>query len=80
MEWKTKITELLGCQYPILRGAIAGLGKWEFAAAVARAGAHGTITGAVSRTPDRLREDIRRCRETAAGSTGTFGVNLYWYV
>ncbi len=76
MEWETKVTELLGCRYPILQGAIAGLGKWEFAAAVARAGAHGTITGAVSRTPDRLREDIRRCREAVAGSPGTFGVNL----
>jgi len=76
MEWKTKITELLGCQYPILQGAIAGLGKWEFAAAVARAGAHGTITGAVSRTPERLREDIKKCRDAVAGSRGTFGVNL----
>ena len=76
MEWKTRITELLGCQYPILQGAIAGLGNWEFAAAVARAGAHGTITGAVSRTPERLREDIRLCREASPGAPGTFGVNL----
>ena len=76
MEWKTKVTELLGCQYPILQGAIAGLGNWKFAAAVANAGAHGTITGAVSRTPERLREDIRKCREASAGAPGTFGVNL----
>jgi nitronate monooxygenase len=76
MEWKTRVTELLGCQYPILQGAIAGLGNWKFAAAVAGAGAHGTITGAVSRTPKRLREDIRRCQEATAGAPGTFGVNL----
>jgi len=76
MEWKTRITELLGCKYPILQGAMAGLGRWEFAAEVARAGAHGIITGAVSRTPERLREDIKRCRDAAAGSSGTFGVNL----
>lgn len=71
---KTRITELLGCKYPILQGAMAGMGNWEFAAAVARAGAHGTITASVSRTPDRLKEDIGRCRDDSHG--GSFGVNL----
>ena len=73
MEWKTRVTELLGCQYPILQGAFAGLGTWQFAAAAAEAGAHGTITASVSRTPEGLREDIRRCREATDKS---FGVNL----
>ncbi len=70
---KTRVTELLGCRYPILQGAMAGLGDWKFAAEVANAGAHGTITGSVSRTPERLRDDIRRCRQATKGS---FGVNL----
>ena len=70
---KTRVTELLGCKYPILQGAMAGLGDWRFAAAVANAGAHGTITAAVSRTPERLKEDIERCR---AATDGSFGVNL----
>jgi nitronate monooxygenase len=70
---KTRITELLGCTYPILQGAMAGLGDWKFAAAVASTGAHGTITASVCRTPERLREDIKRCREA---TDGTFGVNL----
>lgn len=70
---KTRVTDLLGCKYPILQGAMAGLGDWRFAAAVANAGAHGTITGSVSRTPERLREDIKRCRQATDGS---FGVNL----
>lgn len=73
MEWKTKVTELLGCRYPILQGAVAGLGTWRLAAAVAEAGAHGTITASVSCTPEQLREDIRRCRDATDGS---FGVNL----
>lgn len=73
MEWKTRVTELLGCKYPILQGAMAGLGNWQWAAAVAEAGAHGIITASVSGTPDRLREDIRRCRDTTDKS---FGVNL----
>ena len=73
MEWTTRITELLGCQYPILEGAYAGFGNWEFAAAVANTGAHGLITASVSRTPEKLREDIKRCRDA---TDGTFGVNL----
>ena len=60
---KTRITELLGCKYPILQGAMAGLGDWRFAAAVANAGAHGTITASVSGTPERLAEDIEHCRD-----------------
>jgi nitronate monooxygenase len=73
MEWKTKITELLGCKYPILQGATERLGTWQFAASIAAAGAHGTITGSVSKTPEKLQDDIRRCRKATNGS---FGVNL----
>ena len=73
MEWKTKITDLLGCRYPILQGATERLGVWQFAAAIAGAGAHGTITASVSKTPEQLREDIRRCKDA---TNGTFGVNL----
>lgn len=76
MQWKTRVTELLCCKYPILQGAIAGLGNWKFAAAVANAGAHGTITASVSHTPQRLKEDIARCKEASVGAPGTFGVNL----
>lgn len=73
MQWKTKITELLGCKYPILQGATEAIGTWPFAAAVAEAGAHGTITASICKTPERLGEDIRKCRNATAGS---FGVNL----
>jgi NAD(P)H-dependent flavin oxidoreductase YrpB (nitropropane dioxygenase family) len=76
MQWTTRVTELLGCKYPILQGAIAGLGNWKLAAAVANAGAHGTITASLSQTPQKLSDDIKRCKEAAAGAPGTFGVNL----
>ncbi len=76
MEWKTRLTELLGCQYPILQGAMARLGSWEFASHVAQAGAHGTITASICKTPERLREDIRNCKKASRGAPGTFGVNL----
>jgi NADH:quinone reductase (non-electrogenic) len=73
MQWKTKITELLQCRYPILQGATETIGIWQFAAAVAESGAHGTITASICKTPERLRDDIRKCRNATAGS---FGVNL----
>lgn len=73
MEWKTRVTELLGCKYPIMQGAMHGYGNWKFAAAVAEAGAYGTITASVSRTPEKLRDDIKRCRDA---TSGCFGVNL----
>ena len=73
MEWKTRVTELFGCKYPILEGAYAGFGNWQFAAACAEAGVHGCITASVARTPEQLREDIRSCRKATSGS---FGVNL----
>ena len=76
MEWRTRITELLGCRYPILEGAYAKQGNWKFAAAVARTGCHGLITATTPRTPERLREYIKRCREATADSDGSFGVNL----
>ena len=76
MVWNTRVTQLLGCRYPILQGAIAALGNWEFAAAVARAGAHGTITASVSGNPLQLRNDIEKCKAASANSPGSFGVNL----
>jgi len=73
MEWRTKITDLLGCKYPILLGAMHRLGVWQFAAAIAEAGGHGVITASASKTPGQLRDDIRRCKDA---TNGTFGVNL----
>lgn len=73
MEWKTRITKLLGCRYPILQGAMERWGDWRMAANVASTGAHGVITASISKTPQNLRDDIRRCREA---TTGTFSVNL----
>jgi nitronate monooxygenase len=73
MQWKSRITELLGCDYPLLQGALSRFGHWKFVAAVAETGAHGCLTAAVSRTPERLREHIRKCREATARP---FSVNI----
>lgn len=73
MEWKTRITDLFGCKYPIIEGAYGGFGTWEFAKAVSDAGGLGMITAGSSRTPDRLREDINKFREAC---DKPFAVNL----
>lgn len=76
MAWKTRITDMLGCTYPIIEGAYARQGSWKFAAAVARAGCHGLITATTPGTPAKLRDSIKRCREAIDGSGGSFGVNI----
>jgi len=73
MQWKTRLTELLNCDYPILQAALSRIGNWKFAAAVSEAGAHGCLTAAVSMTPEKLREDIRRCKDA---TDKDFSVNI----
>ncbi len=73
MEWKTRVTELLGAKYPIIQGAYGGFGTSAIAAPVSEAGGFGIITAGALRTPERLREDIRRARSM---TDKPFGVNL----
>ncbi len=73
MKWKTRLTELLGCKYPIMEGAFAGIGTWEFAAAVSNTGAVGCLTASTSRTPEGLREEIQKLRKA---TKNPFTVNI----
>jgi NAD(P)H-dependent flavin oxidoreductase YrpB (nitropropane dioxygenase family) len=70
---KTRITELLGIQHPIVQGGMHYVGFAEMAAAVSNAGGLGLITGLTQRTPELLEREIRRCREM---TDRPFGVNL----
>ena len=70
---KTRITDLLGIEHPIIQGGMHYVGLAELAAAVSEAGGLGIITGLTQRTPAALAEEIRRCR---AMTTKPFGVNL----
>ena len=63
MEWNTRVTEILGSKYPIIQGAFGGFGTSTLAAPVSDAGGCGIITAGALRTPDRLRQDIRKARE-----------------
>ena len=47
---KTKLTELLGIEYPIIQGAMAWTSEHILAAAVANAGATGVIATVVKLT------------------------------
>jgi len=70
---KTRITELLGIEHPIIQGGMHYVGFAELAAAVSNAGGLGIITGLTQSTPDLLAKEIARCR----GMTDKpFAVNL----
>jgi len=70
---KTRITEMLGIQHPIVQGGMHFVGFAEMAAAVSNAGGLGIITGLTQGTPERLKAEIERCR---AMTDKPFGVNL----
>jgi len=69
---KTKITELLGIQYPIIQGGMAWVAEYNLAAAVSNAGGLGLI-GAASAPADVVREQIRKAKEL---TDKPFGVNV----
>ena len=73
MEWKTRVTEILGSKYPIIQGAYGGFGTSAIAAPVSEAGGFGIITASALRTPEGLREDIKRARSM---TDKPFGINL----
>lgn len=70
---KTKITELLGCKYPLFQGGMAWIAESTLAAAVTNAGGCGIIAGG-SAPIDYLREQIRICRDKVGDKP--FGVNI----
>ena len=72
-KFKTKITEMLGIDYPILSGGMQWLSRAELVAAVANAGAIGFMTAESLETPEDLREEIKKIRTL---TDKPFGVNL----
>lgn len=73
MEWKTRVTELLDIQYPIIQGGLAYLAYADLAAAVSNAGGLGQITAMSLATPEDLRLEINKVR---AMTDKPFGVNF----
>lgn len=69
---KTRITELLGIQYPIFQGGMAWVADYHLAAAVSEAGGLGII-GAGGAPASFVREQIRQAREI---TDRPIGVNI----
>jgi len=70
---KTRITELLGIEHPIIQGGMHYVGFAELAAAVSNAGGLGIITALTQTSAADLANEIARCRKM---TDKPFGVNL----
>ena len=68
----TRITEMLGIEYPIIQGGMAWVAEHNLAAAVSEAGGLGLIGGA-NAPGEVVREEIRKAREL---TKKPFGVNV----
>ncbi|GJM13762.1 MAG: nitronate monooxygenase [Pseudohongiella sp.] len=70
---KTRITELLGIEHPIVQGGMQWVGLSQLAAAVSNAGGLGILTGLTQPTPEDLLKEIELCQSM---TDKPFGVNL----
>ncbi len=70
---RTRITELLGIERPIIQGGMHYVGLAELTSAVSNAGGLGIITALTQPTPAALAAEIARCRSM---TDKPFGVNL----
>jgi nitronate monooxygenase len=71
--FKTRLTELLGIEHPIVMGGMNFVGRAELAAAVSNAGGLGTITGLTPGSPELLAQEIAK---TQGLTSKPFAVNL----
>lgn len=69
---ETRVTEMLGIQYPIIQGGMAWVAEHNLAAAVSEAGGLGLIGGA-NAPGEVVREEIRKAKEL---TDKPFGVNV----
>ena len=71
--FKTRITEMLDIEYPIIQGGMMWLSTAELAAAVSNAGGFGIIAALTYRSGEGLKEAIRQCKDL---TDKPFGVNV----
>ena len=69
---KTRVTELLGIEHPIIQGGMAWVAEYHLAAAVSEAGGLGLIGGA-NAPGEVIRDYIRKAKER---TSKPFGVNV----
>ncbi len=73
MPFKTRVTEMLGIEHPIVQGGMQGVGYAELASAVSNAGGLGTLTALTQPSPHALSAEIERCRSM---TDKPFAVNI----
>ena len=66
---RTRVTELLGTEYPVIQGGMAWVAEYHLAAAVSEAGGLGII-GAASAPPEVVREQIREAKKLTSRPVG----------
>lgn len=71
--FQTRITDLLGIEFPIIQGGLAYLAYSELCAAVSNAGGLGQVTAMSLTTPEELRNEINKVRGL---TKKPFGVNF----
>jgi NAD(P)H-dependent flavin oxidoreductase YrpB (nitropropane dioxygenase family) len=70
---KTRITQILGIEHPVVQGGMQWVATAELAAAVSNAGGLGIVSALTAGSPENLVREIRRCK---ALTDRPFGVNL----
>jgi len=73
--FKTRLTDLLGIDHPVLCGGLMWLADGKYVAAVANAGAASFISALTFNKGNELREQIKICRDLCEDKP--FGVNLF---
>lgn len=73
---KTALTDLLGCQYPIIQTAMGWVADAKLVAATANAGGFGFLAGAVM-SPEEIEQSIIEIKSL---TDKPFGVNFHMYV
>ncbi|MEZ5742628.1 MAG: nitronate monooxygenase family protein [Sphingomonadaceae bacterium] len=73
MPFKTRVTEMLGIEHPVVQGGMQNVGYAELASAVSNAGGLGTITALTQPDPKALAAEIERCRSM---TDKPFAVNI----
>jgi len=74
--FKTKVTEMLGIEYPIIQGGMAWVGRAELVAAVSNTGGLGIIGSITFDSAEGLRKEIHKTRRM---TDKPFGVNITAY-
>ena len=71
---KNRVTEMLGCKYPIVQGAMGVICNPELVAAVSEAGGFGLLATAFAEGGEVLREQIKATKNL---TSKPFGANLF---